>query len=591
MSVLGSFRRLSPSREFGKFGRQRLAIRFVKLLLISFFVLCLFYLYFDRTDQTADLSDDSSDAQAAETAIHRNQLENASGGSISPSSVPPSQVQEKVAPSRNIEFELALRAVEDLLPGEMETRWMLHAIEGTGPEKLREIGLRAREYKKFFQAWEKLHLVEGGPEATFIRSDMVPYMRRYFSKTAGKLADTRIERSIKSYGKYKALMSRFEQLMAGWTAPYFADHMTLHLNLKYGGRGIVVTAGNNQVPHLKTLVHSLRDVGCTLPIEVMYVDDQDLGVDVQAELAALDGVTTRELAPMVDDKGWKLAGWAVKAYAIMYSSFREAIFIDADSFFFKDPATLFEDEDYQRTGALFFKDRVMWHEWKQDWLKKVLPKPISSKVQASRYWKGESGHMQESGVVVVDKWRHFIAMLVVCRMNGPERNGNKDLGTVGVYDMVYGDKETFWLGWELVGDTDYAFHGGRVAVMGVAEEADADKPPAEELKRSGLATEPNTELSVAYTVCAPQLLHLGVDGNPLWFNGGLLQNKFVDKKEWEFGKFQEFVTEPEKTSATTWKLLGSNMACLTGEASSKHALSTSESEAVQRMIEQAKKFL
>lgn len=281
--------------------------------------------------------------------------------------------------------------------------------------------------------------MEGGPETTFIRSDMVPYMRRDFSKTAGKLAEVGVEQSINAYGKCKAFMCKFENLMAGWTAPYFADHMTLHLNLKYGGRGIVVTAGNTQVPHLKILVHSLRDVGCTLLVEVMYLDDQDLDVDVQAELAALDGITTREIAPMVDDQGWKLTGWAIKAYAIMYSSFREAIFIDADSLFFKDPATLFEDEDFQKTDALFFKDRVLWREWKQDWLKKILPKPISSKVLASRHWKEESGHIQESEVVVVDKWRHFIAMLIVCRVNGPERNGNKDQDTVGVYDMVYGE--------------------------------------------------------------------------------------------------------------------------------------------------------
>jgi len=46
--------------------------------------------------------------------------------------------------------------------------------------------------------------------------------------------------------------------------------------------------------------------------------------------------------------------------------------------------------------------------------------------------------MQESGVVVVDKWRHFIALLLVTRMNGPDRDGNKENGVVGVYDMVYG---------------------------------------------------------------------------------------------------------------------------------------------------------
>lgn len=46
--------------------------------------------------------------------------------------------------------------------------------------------------------------------------------------------------------------------------------------------------------------------------------------------------------------------------------------------------------------------------------------------------------MQESGVVVVDKWRHFISLLMVTRMNGPDRDGNEAEDKIGVYDMVYG---------------------------------------------------------------------------------------------------------------------------------------------------------
>ncbi len=48
--------------------------------------------------------------------------------------------------------------------------------------------------------------------------------------------------------------------------------------------------------------------------------------------------------------------------------------------------------------------------------------------------------MQESGVVVVDKWKHFIPLLLVARMNGPDRDGNKGKGVTGVYDMLFGEK-------------------------------------------------------------------------------------------------------------------------------------------------------
>ncbi|EGX89556.1 alpha-1,3-mannosyltransferase [Cordyceps militaris CM01] len=607
-----SLRRMSPSREFGKFGRQIRAVRCVKLLLMGAFITCLIYFYIDSTNQVkyafdSDPFTPSKEEEAAKVAPGEYLSNEIALPSLEPLSQhknnPHKQMhQQPAAHVRDVDFEQALRRVEDLLPSEMEARWMLHTIEGTGPEKLREIGLRTREYKKFFKAWETLHSVESGPHTTFLRADMIPFIRRYFSTSPDGITAGSVEQTVRTYEKYKSFMYKFEKLIASWTAPYFADHMTLHLNLKHGGRGIVVTAGNAQAAHLKTLVHSLRDIGCTLPIEVMYLDDDDLGPDVQAELSGLDGVITREIGPMVDDNGWKLAGWAAKPYAILFSSFREAIFVDADSLFFRDPELLFDDEDYRKTGALFFMDRALWRESKQDWLKKVLPKPISLKVLASRYWKGESGQMQESGVVVVDKWRHFIAMLAVCRMNGPERDGQKDKGIVGVYDMVYGDKETFWIGWELVGDTDYAFHRGRVAVMGVAEQekdnkasdkaSDKEKADAGELKRASQAgATTNKTLPKAYTVCAPQLLHLGVDGSPLWFNGGLVQNKFLDKKEWEFGNFREFVVEPDKLSPTSWKMLGGNKACLTGAAGLKHALSEAESVMIQAMIDHARRFL
>ncbi|XWX00157.1 hypothetical protein V2A60_008176 [Cordyceps javanica] len=598
--MLGGLRRVSPSRELAKFGRRRRAARCVRLSLASLIFSCLVFFYIDCISRTTDIFESSYSTPNTRQPVQATASGHATHNLAATNSEDPSQNQEPHQFKQNLEFESAVRRMELLLPNETEVGRLLHAVKGTGSEKLREIGLRAREYKKYFQAWEQLHLVENDPESTFIRADMAPYMRRYFSTGAGKVAAIPLEQLIRTYEKYRVFMYRFEKLIAGWTAPYFSDHMTLHLNMAQGGRGIVLTGGNAQLPYLKTLIHSLRDIGCSLPIDIMYLDDNDLGLDAQVELGSLDGVSTREIGPMVDDRGWKLAGWAAKPFAILFSSFREVVFIDADSLFFRDPATLFEDEDYQRTGALFFKDRALWPESKQDWLKKVLPAPISEKVLASRYWKGESGQLQESGVVVVDKWRHFISMLVVCRMNGPDRDGNKEKGTVGVYDMVYGDKETFWIGWELVGDTDYAFHRGRVAVMGVAEEdkskttPESDKPGAEELKRSddpALTAESDKKGTAAYTVCAPQLLHLGADGRPLWFNGGLVKNKFLDKKVWEFGNFREFLVEPNEVSTVRWKMLDGNRACLTGDASLKHSLDESEQVAVQTMIDHERRFL
>ena len=80
----------------------------------------------------------------------------------------------------------------------------------------------------------------------------------------------------------------------------------------------------------------------------------------------------------------------------------------------------------------------MFPESKREWMRDVLPEPVSSKAQETRLWDGQSGHMQESGVLVLDTYRHFLALLLVTRMNGPDRDGDKKNGIRGVYDMLFG---------------------------------------------------------------------------------------------------------------------------------------------------------
>lgn len=369
------------------------------------------------------------------------------------------------------QFEKALATVINMLPDEVHMRELIRPVEGSGKEKMREMGLRTRAYRKYFDAWENLHMTTDSEGATYVRDDVVQYLRGQQNlKPSSLFSDDGVEnlnlaQAIRSYEAYRSFLLKFANLLFPWTAPYFSDHMSLHAQIKKGGRGIVLTAGDDQAPYLLTTIYSFRQLGCTLPIEVMYLGEGDLGEDYRAELEAMPGVVTRDIAQMTNDAGWKLAGWAAKPFAILLSSFREVIFIDADSLFFRNPEVLFLDPDYVRTGALFFKDRLIMPESKKRWLQQVLPKPISKLAKESRFWTGESGHQQESGVIVVDKWKHFISMLLITRFNGPDRDGNKENGITGVYDMMYGDKETFWIGFLLAGDEGYAFHKGDAGIM------------------------------------------------------------------------------------------------------------------------------
>lgn len=98
----------------------------------------------------------------------------------------------------------------------------------------------------------------------------------------------------------------------------------------------------------------------------------------------------------------------------------------------------------------------------------------------------------------------------------------------------------------MAGDLAYSFHQGPTGTMGVVEDPEEVSTDHIEVKREGKQQDaleesleeereesPFQELrnnSDNYTICAPQILHLGLTGKPLWFNGWLLEDKFGDKK-------------------------------------------------------------
>ncbi|KAI1741514.1 glycosyltransferase family 71 protein [Xylaria scruposa] len=496
-------------------------------------------------------------------------------------------------------FKDDLDALFALLPDEMNMREFLRPIDNGGPERMRELGLRTRAYNKYLSAWEKIHLVEDKETGeTTIRDDVIQYLRG-MEKNEEKTPGSSLTTTIHNYEAFRSFLAKFARVLFPFTSPYFADHMTLHAGFKNAGRGIVLTAGDDQAQYLMTTIYTFRKLGCDLPIEVMYLGDDDLGEDHRFELESLPGVTTRDVSAMVDDEGWKLAGWAIKPFAMLLSSFREVIFIDADSFFFRDPAKLFDDPDYKKTGALFFRDRTIMPESKRRWLLQILPRPIHKLAKESSWWTGASGHHQESGVVVIDKWKHFVSMLLICRFNGSDRDARD--GKMGVYEMMHGDKETFWIGFLLAGDPSFAFHKGAVGSIGVFEAPSKTKTAARESDTSTPYTKGDSEelplperaTSAApdtYTICSPQLLHLDVDDTPLWFNGWLLLNKYTDRSKRRFAPMKSYMREPKHKAIDDddfWKLAEDNLCCLTAGVDSKFDLSEHDLGLLKMMRDRA----
>lgn len=87
--------------------------------------------------------------------------------------------------------------------------------------------------------------------------------------------------------------------------------MSLHASFSSGGRGLVFTAGNDQARLLLTVIPSIRQLGCELPIEILYLGEEDLGDEMRDKLERIPGVVTRDLALMIDDQGWQLKGMSL----------------------------------------------------------------------------------------------------------------------------------------------------------------------------------------------------------------------------------------------------------------------------------------
>ncbi|KAF9185280.1 hypothetical protein BGZ51_002755 [Haplosporangium sp. Z 767] len=287
---------------------------------------------------------------------------------------------------------------------------------------------------------------------------------------------------------------RLEKRLYPWI--HYARRTSFSLYQSYRGRGLVFCAGNGQFEFVVTAIQAVRNrLKSTLPIQVFHMGDNDLSPTRQKYL--MDMTTDIEIVDVtqiLDNEYMRLGGWAIKPFAMLASSFEEVMFVDADAYFLQDPLVLYDDPGYKATGALFFFDRTLFPEQPggANFMKSVMP-IMSSFPPKSRMYNLLSAHEQESGVVLVNKKTRFLGMLGTCKMNG---KWERDLVS---YKVFHGDKETFWLGFEMIQEP-YAFMRSYGGVIGELRPDDNE------------------------SVCGAQL-HQDHRGQPLWWNGGLYRNK------------------------------------------------------------------
>ncbi|PWN43535.1 hypothetical protein IE81DRAFT_322392 [Ceraceosorus guamensis] len=351
-------------------------------------------------------------------------------------------------------------------------------------------------------------------------------------------------------------------------------------------RGIVMSLGKNDFDFAIQYISIIRDhYRSNIPIELYYYGEDDLPPHMRHYLTTeFPNVSTVDLEALgfFDENLTQLKrqGFALKPFALVATNFTEVMLADADAVLLASPEEFFEQKGFKETGTLFFHDRdhvragaaAIIHEFMNSNLEARGP---SERLAKSAFWQRKGIYEQESGIVVVDKSRMevFAALLFSAWQNTGEVRRRT------TYRIFWGDKETFWLAFELAG-FQYFFVKHYAGAIGREHAAHAEgfcsehpfhvfDAPGTIISDGSHAASNLTQAKAEAEAAASALLMADVENQdpkstavqlarkearkvkPAWFNGSLLELKkisrelYISPTAWAIDGQWEFLEDSE----------------------------------------------
>lgn len=280
------------------------------------------------------------------------------------------------------------------------------------------------------------------------------------------------------------------------------------------GRGIVIGVHDRDVNFAKRLLTVLAHLENELPIEFVHEGGlSPVGQDTLKNAAGTQTVRFIDVRPAITLKALKAySGYNSKWLAVLFNSFQETILMDADAVPFVKPSTWFDKSEYVKTGALFFRDRELATMVKQssvEFFGSMIPAgedyfkiSVNKERLDNNFFNLNAKHVMESGVVVIDRKSHLNGLLISATLQYFWRSGR----------IMYGDKDLFWLGQLISGNSNYEFNQHAAGAIG--------------------------KLENDFEICLTQLAHLDENLKLQWTNGALLfckRNTYL--RDWFFKLF------------------------------------------------------
>lgn len=132
-------------------------------------------------------------------------------------------------------------------------------------------------------------------------------------------------------------------------------------------RGLAMCVGSKMVDDALAVLDQVRNVhNSTLPVAIIHCSElpleasarfhkefDDVNVIDICEHGSMFGMHHNEMVA-------RLRSWFCKAAAIVLAPFDEVMVVDLDTIWFDKPDDVFEYRGYQRSGALFVRDRMTY---------------------------------------------------------------------------------------------------------------------------------------------------------------------------------------------------------------------------------------
>ncbi|KAG7392320.1 hypothetical protein PHYPSEUDO_001424 [Phytophthora pseudosyringae] len=261
-------------------------------------------------------------------------------------------------------------------------------------------------------------------------------------------------------------------------------------------RAVLLCMQDGVLPMGLSLIRELRCLGNEELIQVYHCGPDELSDDARETLFAIDNrleivdvcsdLASREI--ISDKLAAKFQNWWVKPLAVYHTDVRHVTLMDVDDIFVEDPAVLRGLHEYNRTGTTFFYDRV--HASCNEFVNgddadgKYLPKLFanfsyaqfnvsggenpSDHVLESFAYAGKTCHEMDSSLVLIDKVRAGQTVMDIMLWFVTQERFR--------FAYSFGDKETFWLSFELA-HVPYSFSPWGVSVVSSSPNKDAEKHP------------------------------------------------------------------------------------------------------------------